>query len=287
MNPGIYPACITPFENGRIATDKIAHNVARWEQAGVHGYVILGSTGEYVYLDEDERAAVIEAARKAIPRGKTMLVGTGHEATRTTVHYTKQAAELGADAALVVTPVYYTRGKEDALRRHYLDVAEASPLPILIYNVPPFTAYNMPVDLVAKLAEHPNIVGMKDSAGDVGQLADLLRVTPPTFALFTGSARVVYPALCLGVRGAILAAANPLGREFVQLYDLWRAGQHDAARQWQLKLRGVEKAIGAHGIPGWKAAMEARGFYGGRPRPPLLPVGEVAQEQIRRAMQGL
>jgi len=203
---GVFPACVTPFDSdGNVAPKKFAANVGRWEQAGLHGYLVLGSTGEFAYLDESERNQILEAARKAIPAHKTMMVGTGAESTRTTIKYTKQAAEAGADCALVVTPVYYTRGKEDAQRRFFLDVAEASPIPILIYNVPPFTAYNITSEFVAKLSQHPNIVGIKDSSGDVGQLADTVRLCKPGFAAFTGGARVVYPCLTQGAVGAVLA----------------------------------------------------------------------------------
>src|ERR1051325_7347232 len=186
---GIFPACVTPFDaNGDVSPKKFAANVARWEQFGLHGYLVLGSTGEFAYLEEAERNQILEGARKAIPSHKTMMVGAGAESTRLTIKYCKQAAEHGADCVLVVTPVYYTRGKDEAQRRFFLDVADASPLPVLVYNVPPFTSYNIAPELVAKLSAHPNIVGMKDSAGDVGQLADTVRLAKPGFSVFTGGA---------------------------------------------------------------------------------------------------
>lgn len=283
---GIFPACITPFDSdGNVAPQKFAANVARWEQAGLHGYLVLGSTGEFAYLDESERLKMIEGARAAIPSHKTMLVGTGHESTRTTIKYTRQAAELGADAVLVVTPVYYTRGKEEALRRYFLDVAEASPIPIMIYNVPPFTAYNTPAEFVARLSTHPNIVGIKDSAGDVGQIADIVRLAEKGFAVFTGGARVVYPALAMGAHGAILAAANPFGHIYVQIYEAFMRGDHESASRLQREGREAESKVSAFGIAGWKAAMDALGWDGGDPRAPILPIDANAKAKIQAVVQ--
>ncbi len=284
---GIFPACITPFDHdGSVAPKKFAANVARWEQAGLHGYLVLGSTGEFAYIEEDERNKIIEAARAAIPSNKTMLVGAGAESTRTTIKYTRQAAELGADAVLLVTPVYYTRGKEEALRRYFLDVAETSPIPIMIYNVPPFTAYNTPAEFVAKLSAHPNIVGMKDSAGDVGQIADIVRLAKKDFAVFTGGARVVYPCLAMGASGAILAGANPFGHIYVQIYEAFRRGDHETAMRLQRDSREAEQKVSAMGIAGWKAAMNALGWDGGDPRLPILPLDEAAKAKVQAIVPG-
>ncbi|MEP7198742.1 MAG: dihydrodipicolinate synthase family protein [Chloroflexota bacterium] len=283
---GIFPACVTPFDaDGDVAPQKFAANVARWEQAGLHGYLVLGSTGEFAYLDESERARVLEAARQAIPSHKTMMVGAGAESTRTTIKYVKQAASHGADCVLVVTPVYYTRGKEDAQRKFFLDVAEASPIPVLIYNVPPFTAYNLTAEFVAKLSTHPNIVGIKDSSGDVGQLADTVRLSKKGFAAFTGGARVVYPCLAIGACGAVLAAANPLGYFFVQIYEAFKRGDYALAQKLQRDIRDAEHKISAFGIAGQKAAMDALGWDGGAPRLPMLPLDDTAKAKVRETMQ--
>ena len=285
---GIFPACLTPFDKeGNVAPQRFAENVGHWEQAGLHGYLVLGSTGEFAYLEEGERNQILAAARKAIPANKTMMVGTGAESTRMTIRYTQQAADAGADCALVVTPVYYTRGKEDAQRRFFLDVADASPIPILLYNVPPFTAYNISSEFVAKLSQHPNIVGIKDSSGDVGQLADTLRLAKPGFAVFTGAARVVYPCLALGANGAVLAAANPLGYYFVQIYEAFKRGDHTAAQKLQRAIRDNEQKISSFGVAGQKAAMDALGWYGGEPRLPILPLDEDAKAKVRGFIQNV
>jgi 4-hydroxy-2-oxoglutarate aldolase len=290
---GIFTACVTPFDtDGNIAPQKFAENVARWEQAGLHGYLVLGSTGEFAYVEEKERGELLAAARKAIPSNKTMMVGTGAESTRQTIKYTKQAAELGADCALVVTPVYYTRGKEDAQRKYFLDVAEASPIPILVYNVPPFTAFNLSSESVAKVSEHPNIIGIKDSSGDIGQLADTIRLSEGRFmnrpfAVFTGAARVVYPALTLGACGAILAVANPFGQQFVQIYEAFKRGDTEKAACLQRDIRDAEQKVSAYGIAGQKAALNAMGWYGGDPRLPILPIDAAAKAKVADIVKGV
>ena len=284
---GIFPACVTPFDkDGNVAPKKFAANITRWEGAGLHGYLVLGSTGEFTYLDESERNAILVEARKVIPKQKTMMVGAGHETTRTTIKYCKQAAAHGADCVLVVTPVYYTRGKEDAQRRFFLDVAEASPIPVLVYNVPPFTAYNITPEFVAKLSEHPNIIGIKDSAGDAGQIADIIRLSKPGFAVFTGGARVVYQSLAVGARGAVLASANPLGYQFVQIYEAFKRGDHAAAARLQQDVRALEAKLATFGIAGWKAAMDAMGWDGGDPRLPILPLDDAGKKKVAEIMQG-
>ncbi len=283
---GIFPACVTPYDaDGNVAPKRFAANVARWERAGLHGYLVLGSTGEFQYLDEMERGKILEAARAAIPAGKTMLVGAGHETTRTTIKYCKQAASLGADCVLVVTPVYYTRAKEDAQRKYFLDVADASPVPVLVYNVPGFTAYNISPDFVASVSSHPNIIGMKDSAGDAGQILDTIRLHDPNFAVFTGGARIVYQALAVGARGGILAAANPLGYFYVQIYEAFKRGDHTAAAAQQKEIRATEQKLSAFGIAGWKYAMDVLGWDGGDPRLPILPLGDEAKAKVRAIMQ--
>ena len=285
---GIFPACVTPFDSdGNVAPKKFAANVARWEEAGLHGYLVLGSTGEFAYLEEAERNQILEGARKAIPSHKTMMVGAGAESTRTTIKYCRQAAQHGADCVLVVTPVYYTRGKEDAQRKFFLDVADASPIPILIYNVPPFTAYNITSEFVAKLSPHQNIIGIKDSSGDVGQLADTVRLSKPGFSVFTGSARVVYPALAMGACGAILAAANPLGYQFVRIYEAFKRGDHAQAQKLQRGIRDVEQKVSAFGIAGQKAAMDVLGMEGGDPRLPILPLDDAAKAKVRELVQSV
>lgn len=285
---GIFPACVTPFRDGRVDREGIAHNLDLWNQTGLSGYLFLGSTGEYVHLSEAERDEVVETAREHIPADRLLVVGTGALTTEQAVRFTRRAAELGADAALVVTPFYYKRQMQgETLIRHFSAVADASPIPTLLYNVPPFTGVNMAVDTVARLAEHPNIVGMKDSAGDVSQLADIVRLTPDDFAVFTGGGRVLYPCLCVGAVGAMLAVANVAPDLCVAIQTLVEQGDHGTARQRQIELTLVEKAVRAYGIPGYKATLDLLGYRGGVPRPPLLPLSAADRDAIRDALSGV
>jgi 4-hydroxy-2-oxoglutarate aldolase len=285
---GIFPACVTPFDaEGRVDTAGITHNVQRWNETNLAGYLFLGSTGEFVHLEEREREQVIATAREHTPPDKVLLAGTGALTTEQTVRFTKRAADLGADAVLVVTPFYY-KGQmtEEPLRRHYWAVADVSPLPVLIYNVPIFTALNLAAETVARLAEHPNIVGLKDSAGDVGQIAEIVRLTPPDFAVFTGASRVLHAGLCAGAVGGMLALANVAPRLCTEMIALVGAGQHEAARILQGRLVALEGAIRhPYGIGGWKAALDLLGYRGGIPRPPLLPADEGARGRIRGALE--
>jgi 4-hydroxy-2-oxoglutarate aldolase len=292
MNPlelhGIFPACVTPFDaEGRVDTAGIAHNVHRWNETDLAGYLFLGSTGESVHLEERERDQVIATAREHTPPDKALLVGTGALATERTIRFARRAAELGADAALVVTPFYY-KGQmtDEALRCYYWAVADASPIPVLIYNVPVFTALNLAAGTVARLAEHPNIVGLKDSAGDVGQIGEIVRLTSPQFAVFVGASRVLYAALCVGAVGGTLALANVAYRLCTEMIALVEAGQHERARGLQGKITALERAIRhPYSIGGVKVALDLLGYQGGAPRSPLLPADEEARRRIREALE--
>jgi 4-hydroxy-2-oxoglutarate aldolase len=281
---GVLPPIPTPFrEDGEVAYDKLAENLERWNRTDLSGYLVTGSNGEFAALTEHEKMRIWEVARKHIPTQKRFLAGTGCETTRETVAMTKQAASAGADAALVVTP-WYNKGamKSRELVAHFTAVADAAPIPILLYNVPQFTGVTMGSDAVAKLAEHPNITGMKDSAGAMEMFAEYVRVTPPSFELFIGSALSFYVALCLGARGGILALANIAPQECVLIQRLFEDGKQEEAKRLQLRLLPLARTVTSRfGIGGLKAAMTMRGYYGGPPRPPLLPPTAEEVEAIR------
>ncbi len=271
---GVLPPIPTPFrEDGEVAYDKLAENLERWNRTDLSGYLVTGSNGEFAALTEHEKMRIWEVARKHIPAQKRFLAGTGCETTRETTAMTKQAASAGAEAALVVTPWYNKEAmKSRELVAHFTAVADAAPIPILLYNVPQFTGVTMGSDAVAKLAEHPNIIGMKDSAGAMGTFAEYVRVTPPSFQLFIGSALSFYVALCLGARGGILALANIAPQECVLIQRLFEDGKQEEAKRLQLGLLPLARTVTSRfGIGGLKAAMTMRGYYGGPPRAPLLP----------------
>src|SRR4030042_6064381 len=208
---GVMPPIATPFEKGNLALDKLKENFNKWNKTGLSGYLILGSNGEAVYLNEREKIKVVEISRTSIPGSKLMMVGTGMESTQETIRFTNQVAKIGANFALVVTPSYFKGSmKPQILYDHFIAVAESSRIGILIYNVPQFTGINMEPEFVAKLSGHPNIIGIKDSSGNIGQLSEIIHISQKGFAVFVGSGPVFFPALFLGAVGRITPAARIL-----------------------------------------------------------------------------
>ncbi len=214
------------------------------------------------------------------------MAGTGQESTRETIRLTNLAADAGADCALIVTPNFYKGMMTfEALKRHYLAVADGVRIPVLIYNVPQFTGINLDAKLIETLSLHPNIVGIKDSSGNIGQLSDIIRTTPADFAVFVGSAPVFYPALCVGASGGILAVANVIPEVCVRLKTLFERGDHEEARELQFSMTPLARWVTAeHGIGGLKMAMTEMGYEGGAPRSPLFFPDEVHREALAKLL---
>ena len=287
---GVFPPIPTPFDaDGNLLLDKVKANIALWNKTGLHGYVVLGSNGEAVMLTDSERAALREAARDAIPRDKLFLAGAGVESTRNCIALAKRAAECGVDAAMFVTPNYYkSQMNSAALINHYRVIADASPIPTILYNMPGATGIDIDAATVIALAQHPNIIGIKDSSGNVAKYGDIVRAVRPDFSVIAGSGSYFYPALCVGAKGAVAALANVAPREMVAIYGAFRAGQHDQARALQLKMIPLNAAVTTRwNIPGLKAALEElnQGYYGGVPRLPLRPLGDDDRRALRQVMQ--
>jgi 4-hydroxy-2-oxoglutarate aldolase len=285
---GIMPPIPTPFDAaGEVHHGALVENLERWNQYDLRGYVVLGSNGEGVYLDETEKTSVWETARRAIPADKLLVAGTGAESTRQTIAITLRAADAGADAALVVTPHYYgPKMTPDSLVEHYVQVADASPIPILIYNVPKFTNVNMGAAAVARAAEHPNIAGIKDTSGNITQLADTVRVVGPSFQVLAGSASFLLAGLTVGAVGGILALANIAPQMGLELARLFETGARDEAAELQRRMIPVNNAVTARfGIAGLKAALEMLGYYGGPVRSPLLGLTEEERQTLREILQ--
>jgi 4-hydroxy-2-oxoglutarate aldolase len=281
---GIFPPITTPFDaDGRLAADRLAANIARWNTAGLAGYVVFGSNGEYVCLSEAEKLELVATVAAAAAPGMKVIAGTGCESTAQTIALTNACARAGAHAALVVTPHYYGGQMTDAaLARHFTAVADAAALPILIYNVTKFTHVQVSLKLVAELSRHPNIIGIKDSNGNVSFLGEMLNAAAPDFRVLVGTAGALFGALCLGCAGGVLALANVAPEACVRLARLVRQGEIAAAAGLQRKLLPVNTALTAtYGVPGLKAALDMLGYYGGDPRPPLLPAGEAEKAAIR------
>ncbi len=272
----------TPFVDGEVDTHAIGFNIERWMRAGLGGIVALGTNGESALVDEEESDKVIGAAREAVPRDRLLIAGTGRESTRATISASRRAALLGADAVLVRTPSFFKSLCTPALLiRHYTALADASPIPVLLYNFPAVTGVTLTPDAVARLAEHPNIVGMKESGTDSAQLASFADVAPPSFSLLSGSGTVFYPGLCLGAVGGILAVAAVLPELCLRLLGAVVEGRHDDARELQRRITPIGRMVTVgYGVPGLKAALNMAGYRAGEPRAPLAVAPPEAQETI-------
>jgi 4-hydroxy-2-oxoglutarate aldolase len=281
---GVMPPITTPFQDGKLALDKLKLNFQKWNRTGLSGYLVLGSNGEAVYLNEKEKIKVIEVSRGSIPKSKIMIVGTGMESTQETIRFTNQSAKLGADFALVVTPSYFKGSmKPQILHDHFISVAESSKIGILIYNVPQYTGINLEPEWVARLSEHPNIIGIKDSSGNIGQLGETINLSQKGFAVFGGSAPVLFPALCIGAAGGILAVANAAPHQCVRIQSLFNKGKISEARVLQGRLTPLAQAVTTkYGIGGLKMAMDLAGYFGGDPRSPLKRPGKDIEEEIKK-----
>ena len=284
---GVFIPTPTPFRGEDVAPDRLAANIRKWNATALAGYIVLGSTGEFPMLSEEERERVLTAAREAIPRDKLFVAGTGTNSTLHTIRQTKRAAEMGADAAIVITPHYYTKGfaAGAAQVRHYLAVAEASPIPVMLYNFPVNTGINLDPETVAKIAEHPNVCGIKDSSGNIPQAAQIIDQTPKSFHVLVGSAAALLPGLAIGAAGGILALANICAREFCDVHAFAKSGRWDEAREVAARMMPADRGIpGRYGIGGLKAALDLQGFYGGPCRPPLGTPGGDAIEDIKELL---
>jgi len=280
---GIFPPLTTPFAaDGSLALGKLRENIARYNELRLAGYVVNGSTSESVLLKWEEVYRVWEAAKEAAAPGRTMIAGTGAESTGETIEHTNRAAALGYDAALVRTPSFYKPAMNDeTLSAHYLRVADAARIPILVYSVPVFTHVTVEASLVARVASHPNIIGIKDSSGNVEGAVKIMAAAPKTFATLVGSASTVKESLAKGASGAILALANPFPDICITIWEASRSGNAAVADEWQQKLLPAAKMLGPqYGIAGLKYAMDRLGYFGGPPRLPLLPVNEAAQREV-------
>jgi 4-hydroxy-2-oxoglutarate aldolase len=280
---GVFAALTTPFAaDDSVATADLKQNIQRYNATGLAGYVVQGSTGESVLLSRAEWDSVLAAAKEAASPQKRLLAGTGVESTAETISRTKHAAEWGYHAALVKTPYYYKpMYKPDVFIAHYRRVADASPIPVLLYSVPQFTGISLEAPEVAVLAEHPNIIGIKESSGHVQRVAEMVAATPASFQVLTGGAGVLLPSLTVGAKGAILALASALPEKCAELYELTRRGQSETARELQKTLLRASKLIVSElGIPGVKFVMDQRGYRGGLPRLPLQPLSDAAKRRI-------
>lgn len=286
---GVLLPLTTPYRDGAVAAQQLGENIRRYEAHGVAGYLLLGSTGEAPLLTEIEKLELFDVARATIPAQRPVLVGVGLEATDATCRLARRMGERGATAVLVVTPSYYRASmSEDALVSHYTAVAEASPVPVMLYNVPVFTGVVIPVAAVARLAEHENVIGLKDSSGDLSWMNRVLAEVGPEFIVLSGSATTFLAALGCGARGAILAMADALPEPFVAIHRLEREGRRvEAVARLRALIPAIHAIAGRYGTAGVKAAMDLRGLHGGMTRPPLGGVPGEAAAEIRSILEAL
>jgi 4-hydroxy-2-oxoglutarate aldolase len=280
---GIIPALTTPFDDrGALAVDRLRENIGRYNRVGLSGYLANGSTGESVLLDRAEFERLLAAVRETAAPGRILIAGTGVDSTAETISRTDVAAKLGYAYALVVPPYFFKpMMKSDLLVEHYRRVADASRIPVLLYSVPQFTGVAIEPDVAARLSEHPNIAGMKDSSGNVDRVGTILSLVPASFQLMTGSSSTIYPTMAMGGKGGILALATFLPEICVDIYEAAAAG--DGAKALELQRRVIsptQRIVGGKGISGVKYAMDCRGYYGGPARRPLLPLQEAEKKDV-------
>jgi 4-hydroxy-2-oxoglutarate aldolase len=286
---GLFTPVATPFDNGDVDASALRDNVRKYLATGLTGIVALGSNGEAALLDDDEADRVIAVVREEVPPGRPLMAGTGRESTKAAVAASRRAAALGADAVLVRTPSFFKPlMSADVFVRHYTAVADASPVPVLLYNVTMYTGVALQVDAVARLSEHPNIAGIKDSGSDVTLIADFLAHSRPGFTVLAGSGVAYYAALAAGAHGAILALAGVATDACVEIRALVEAGRFTEARALQARLVPLARLIGGqHAVPGLKAALDLIGYRGGAPRPPLVPVPPAVVDRLAAELSAL
>jgi 4-hydroxy-2-oxoglutarate aldolase len=282
---GILLPITTPFAAGEeIDVVGLATNIKRWNGTGIGGYVVLGSTGERVNLDEREYLQVIESARSAVPQQLVFIAGAGQQSTRGTIDEITRAARAGAEAVLVITPHYYRSAiSQDALVMHYTAVADASPLPLILYSMPDLTGIKIAPETAATLSEHPNIIGIKDSSADVAQLAETVKLVPRDFAVLIGNGTVLCEALQAGARGGILAVGCVVPELCLEIWRAIHAGDVQRASELQEILTPLARAVTkTYGIGGLKSAIDLVGLVGGAVRAPLTRPGEAAVAEIAK-----
>ncbi|KAI7791520.1 4-hydroxy-2-oxoglutarate aldolase, mitochondrial [Triplophysa rosa] len=282
---GVYPPIATPFTHSEdVDYHRLNDNLNKYADIPFRGLVVQGSNGEYPYLTPEERVEVVKKVRQALPKDKLVMAGSGCESTKATIQMSQRMADVGADCVLVVTPCFY-RGRMDsrALINHYAQVADSSSVPVVLYSVPANTGLDLPLDAIIQLSQHPNIVGLKDSGGDITRLALIVHKTRSQgFQVLAGSAGFLMAAYSVGAVGGVCALANVLGQQVCELAQLCVSGRWDEARELQYHLIEPNTAVTRqYGVPALKQAMEWFGYHGGVCRSPLQPLSQTDLDQLR------
>jgi 4-hydroxy-2-oxoglutarate aldolase len=288
---GIFPPIATPFDhNGDIYPAKVRHNVEKWNRTALAGYVVMGSTGESVMLTADEKYTMWELVAKHAAPEKLLIAGTGMEGVRETVALTNRAGEMGYKAAMVRTPHYYKNliNRADAQALYFRAVADQSRIPLIIYNWPQATGVDIPVEAVVAISEHPNVIAIKESSGNLEKVMQMIREVKHGFQVLVGSAPTLWPSLLMGACGAILAYANAAPYSVIAIWEAYRTREEAAGLDWQNRIgRPSALVTTKYGIPGLKYAMDLNGYYGGPPRLPLVVPTPEAKKEIEEAFKDL
>ncbi len=288
---GIFPPISTPFDHkGDLYKAKVQHNIEKWNQTTLSGYVVCGSTGESVMLTPEEKLQLWEWVAQYAATDKLLIAGTGVESVRETVALTNAAAAMGYKAAMVRTPHYYKNllNNTQAQVLYFRAVADQTKVPLMIYNWPQATGLDITTDAVVQLSEHPNIIAIKESSGNLEKVMQMIRDVKPGFQVLVGSAPTLWPSLAVGAVGAVLAFANAAPYATITIWEAHRTRDTDAARDWQNRItRAAQLVTTKYGIPGLKHAMDLNGYYGGPVRLPLIPVCPAARQEIAQAFDGI
>ncbi len=288
MIKGVFAPIATAFDDsGELDLASLRKNMQIWEKSRMNGYVVLGSNGEANFLSFDEKIRLISEVVQFNQGKKVVIAGTGVETTRETVKLTLKAAEAGAQVALVLPPFFFKAAMGNAaLAEHYKAVADASPIPVMVYNMPGNTGLNLSSGLVAEVSYHPNIVGIKDSGGNIVQIGEIIAKSKPGFIVFAGSGSYLLPTLAMGGKGTTAALANIAADELADIYDAFCAGDMAKAKEAQLKVMDLNAAVTSRwGVPGLKAAMDMMGYIGGKPRLPMLPLPEKDRAELEKIIE--
>jgi len=272
---GCFPPIPTPFDaRGRVDRDHLASNLEKWLKTPLSGFAVLGSNGEAVLMKDTEKIETWKTAGEVIGSDRLFLAGTGCESSVETLELTEKAAGLGANAAMIVTPHYYKpRMDRRALVTHYTMIADRSPIPIILYNVPAFTGIDLSAEIIIELAGHPGIVGLKESSGNVGKIGQIVDRVGNTFQVLAGSGNFLLPALTVGAVGGVMALASVAPHLVDEIVLSFEKGDLRKAKEIQLRLIPANAAVTSqYGIAGLKTALDLIGMYGGPVRPPLLPL---------------
>jgi 4-hydroxy-2-oxoglutarate aldolase len=286
---GVFAALTTPFAGDEVAVEGFKKNILRYNTTGLAGYVVLGSTGEAVLLNDSESEKLVAAARATAAPELRVIAGASRESTRLTMEFVNRLAGLGADAVLVKPPHYYkSLTTQDLIKRYYFEVADKSPVPVLIYNIPQNTGVSVEPSTIIEISHHPNIAGVKDSSGVLSNLTEVVPGVRPNFHFLLGTGSIFLAGLLLGASGGILAVASAVPELCVEVQILFRRGRLAEARKLQLDIAPLNKALTQTlGVPAIKYALDLLGYVGGAPRAPLLSLDDSGKAEVRSLLTKL